>query len=334
MVTRTEVARRAGVSVGTVSNVMNNKQFVRPELVRRVKAAIEELNYVPDFTAKSLASRRSNHIGVALYEMTNPYHAEIIQGLEKYASECNYMVTTFLLDNKSNKKFDAICERRLDGLINFMTNDLPRSFTEILKRQKTVLVNFNPQDSFIVMNDYTQSMLECMKLLSDYGHKKVGYICSSDAIRFSADTRGNTFLENRLKFGFDCDDSLVMCNNDYTMLSEQIGYRLCGELLKAHPDVSAIFCTNDLTAFGAIRKIAEAGLKCPDDISVIGCDDISLGEYYNPPLSTMSFDKMQHGANIAKKIIDKIENPESFDYEKIVVESTLKLRGSIAKCKS
>ena len=86
MITRTDVAKRAGVSVGTVSNVMNNKASVKPEYVRRVKKAIEDLNYVPDFTAKSLAKRKSNHIGVAVYEMTNPYHAEIIEGLEDYAA--------------------------------------------------------------------------------------------------------------------------------------------------------------------------------------------------------------------------------------------------------
>lgn len=333
MVTRAEVARRAGVSVGTVSNVMNNKSFVKPEYVQRVKKAIAELNYVPDFTAKSLARRRSNHIGIALFEMTNPYHAEIIQGLEKYATEHNYMVTTFLLDNESEKKYDVICERRLDALINFMTNDLPRNFIEVLKRQQTVLVNFHPQDSFMVVNDYTQSMLDCMQLLHDYGHRKVAYLSSSDTMRYQADTRGATFLARRAEFGFDCDNSLIYCSNNYTMHSEEIGYELCGKLLAEHPDVTAIFCTNDLTAIGAIHKIAEAGLSCPNDISVIGCDDIALGAYLNPPLTTMSFDKVRHGAIIAKKIIERIEYPESTPYEKIVVESKLKLRGSVAQCK-
>ena len=89
MITRNDVAKRAGVSVGTVSNVMNNKSFVKPEHVEKVRKAIEELNYIPDFNAKSMARRRNNHIGIALYEMTNPYHAEIIQGIEEYAAQHN-----------------------------------------------------------------------------------------------------------------------------------------------------------------------------------------------------------------------------------------------------
>lgn len=332
MVTRAEVACRAGVSVGTVSNVINKKAFVKLEYVERVKRAIEELNYVPDFNAKSLARRRNNHIGIALFEMTNPYHAEVIQGLEKYAAERDYMVTTFLLDNNTDKKYEVICERRLDALVNFMTNDLPRNFIETLKSQQTVLVNFNPQDSFVVVNDYSQSMLECMRLLRDYGHKKVAYLSSIDSLRYKADKRGEMFLLKRGEFGFDCADDLIFCNDDYMLHSEEIGYRLCGKLLSCHPDVTAIFCMNDLVAFGAMRKINESGLSCPHDISVLGCDDISLGEYFNPPLTTMSFDKMKHGASIAKKIIEKIENSEC-PYETIVVGSELKLRGSVAKCK-
>ncbi len=332
MVTRAEVACRAGVSVGTVSNVINKKAFVKPEYVQKVKKAIEELNYVPDFNAKSLARRRNNHIGIALFEMTNPYHAEVIQGLEKYAAEHDYIVTTFLLDNNTDKKYEVICERRLDALVNFMTNDLPRNFIETLKSQQTVLVNFNPQDSFVVMNDYSQSMLECMRLLHDYGHTKVAYLSSIDDMRYKADKRGEIFLTKRAEFGFDCSDDLVFCNDDYMLHSEEIGYKLCGRLLSRRSDVTAIFCMNDLVAFGAMRKINEAGLSCPSDISVVGCDDIALGAYFNPPLTTMSFDKMKHGANIAKKIIEKIENTES-PYERIIVGSELRLRGSITKCR-
>ncbi len=332
MVTRAEVACRAGVSVGTVSNVINKKAFVKPEYVQKVKKAIEELNYVPDFNAKSLARRRNNHIGIALFEMTNPYHAEVIQGLEKYAAEHDYIVTTFLLDNNTDKKYEVICECRLDALVNFMTNDLPRNFIETLKSQQTVLVNFNPQDSFVVMNDYSQSMLECMRLLHDYGHTKVAYLSSIDDMRYKADKRGEIFLTKRAEFGFDCSDDLVFCNDDYMLHSEEIGYKLCGRLLSRRSDVTAIFCMNDLVAFGAMRKINEAGLSCPSDISVVGCDDIALGAYFNPPLTTMSFDKMKHGANIAKKIIEKIENTES-PYERIIVGSELRLRGSITKCR-
>lgn len=332
MVTRTEVARRAGVSVGTVSNVMNNKSFVRPELVRRVRQAIEELNYVPDSNAKSLARRRSNHIGIAVYEMTNPYHAEVIAGLEEYVAERGYMVTTFLLDNASYKKYDEICERRLDGLVNFMTNDLPRNFIEELKRQSTVLVNFNPDISFIIVNDYAEAQRRYMEILRDYGHKNVGYLCSCDSIRFHLDLRGKTFLEERERCGFNCDDTLIMNNENYSLRSEVIGYELCKKMLDIHPEVTALFATNDLVALGAMHRLNEMGLSCPRDVSVIGCDDIFLGEYFNPPLSTISFDKRKYGGDIGKMIIEKVENPER-EYETQFVPMYVKMRESIAKAR-
>lgn len=331
MVTRTDVARKAGVSVGTVSNVMNNKPSVKPEYVLKVKRAIEELNYVPDFTAKCLASRRSNHIGVAVYEMTNPYHAEIIEGLEEYAAGKGYMVTTFLLDNKLPQKLDAICERRLDGLVNFMTNELPENFVNILQNQNTVLVNFRKDNSFLVQNDYEKAMLVFMRQLSELGHKKVAYVSTVDELRFKADSRGKTFLSMREKYGFSEESSLVLCNDDYSLRSEQVGYLLADALIEKNPEVTAVFATNDLCAVGLIKRLSELGYGCPKDISVIGCDNIALSGYLTPGLCTIGFDKREYGRSIAKAIIDKIDSNYEQPYTTIRFEAKAVMRGSVDK---
>lgn len=334
MVTRTDVAKRAGVSVGTVSNVMNNKPFVKPEYVIKVKKAIEELNYIPDFTAKSLAKRRSNHIGVAVYEMTNPYHAEIIEGLEEYAAEKGYMVTTFLLDDKLPKKLDAICERRLDALVNFMTNELPENFVNILQAQNTVLVNFNSENSFVVVNDYTKAMLTFMQLLSSLGHKKVAYVSTADMLRFTADSRGQTFLSMRKELNFSEDDSLIFCNSDYSLRSERVGYLSADELIEKHPDVTAVFTTNDLCAIGLLKRLSEKGYSCPKDISVIGCDNIALSGYFIPGLCTIGFDKKEYGKAIAKAIIDKIDGNYEMPYRTLRFEAKAVLRDSVDKARA
>lgn len=334
MITRTDVAKRAGVSAGTVSNVMNNKASVKPEYVRRVIKAIEDLNYVPDFTAKSLAKRKSNHIGVAVYEMTNPYHAEIIEGLEEYAAGKGYMVTTFLLDNKLNKKLDAICERRLDALVNFMTNALPDSFITTLESQRTVLVNFSGENSFIVVNDYVKAMTNYMQLLSSLGHKRVAYVSTVDKMRFEADSRGSTFLAKRAEMGFFEDDSYIFCNYNYSLRSERIGYILADELIKIHPETTAVFATNDLCAIGLMKRFAELGLRCPEDISVIGCDNISFGEYFIPGLCTIGFDKKEYGRAIAKAIIDRIDSGYQTPYRTLSFEAVSVLRDSVAKART
>lgn len=333
MITRTDVAKRAGVSVGTVSNVMNNKESVKPEYVKRVKKAIEELNYIPDFTAKSLAKRKSNHIGVAVYEMTNPYHAEIIEGLEEYAAGKGYMVTTFLLDNKLNKKLDAICERRLDALVNFMTNALPDNFISALESQNTVLVNFSEENSFIVVNDYEKAMMSYMQLLSSLEHKYVAYVSTVDKMRFEVDSRGKTFLSKRAEMGFSEDDSFILCNNDYSLRSERIGYMLADKLIGTHSETTAVFATNDLCAIGLMKRFAELGLHCPEDVSVIGCDNISIGEYFIPGLCTIGFDKKAYGRAIAKAIIDEIDSGYQMPYRTLRFEAISVLRDSVDKAR-
>ena len=107
MVTRADVAKRAGVSTGTVSNILNGKTTVAPELVEKVKKAISELGYVPNHNAKSLASKTSRHIGIALYEYENSYHWEIIRGIEEYATKKGYLVSEFILDNNSEYKYST-----------------------------------------------------------------------------------------------------------------------------------------------------------------------------------------------------------------------------------
>ncbi len=330
MATRTEVAKLAGVSVGTVSNVMNNKSFVKESTVEKVRRAMAELNYVPDYNAKSLASGKSNHIGIAVYEMTNPYHAEIIQGIEEYAAEHGYITTVFMLDNTRDKKLDEICKRRLDGLVNFMSNELPSDFIGILTRQNVSLVNFAPENSFIVMNDYTGAMEEYMRILRDLGHKNVAYLSTTDPTRFSVDTRGGTFLARRKEYGFSTDDDLIVYNYNYELKSEEIGYKNIKQLLARGKKFTALFATNDLSAFGAMRGLHEAGLSCPGDVSVIGCDGLSLGRYMVPSLSTISFDKRACGEMIAGALINHIENPSAAPYTVLPVKTSAVLNESVS----
>lgn len=333
MMTRKEVAIRAGVSVGTVSNVINRKKFVKPELVKRVQNAIAELNYVPDYNAKSLASKRSKHLGIALYEMSNPYHVEIIKGIESYAAEHGYIVTIFLLENEQDKKMDAICERRLEGLINFMTNDFPGTFTDILLNQNITLVNFLESNSFTIKNHYRDSMLFYMQRLQELGHKNVAYIWGFGKERFIDDDRGKVFLSEREHFGFCMDEDLIVYHTQPDVLSQDCGYDLCGKLLQKHKEVTAIFAFNDLAAMGVIRKLSELGYRCPQDISVIGCDGISLGQCFVPSISTITFDKMQCGREIAKCVIDHIENPQDNPYRTIDIFSVPKEGESVAAVK-
>lgn len=327
-VTRTDVARAAGVSVGTVSNVLNNTAVVKDELKQKVLKAVKDLHYVQNYTAKSLASRNNHHIGVAIYELSNPYHVEVVRGIEEYANEHGYIVSLFMFDNNMDKKLDAVCQRKLSGLVNFMTNEYPASFLNILKKQGTVLVNFGSEEGLCVYIDYTEAILEYCKILSRLGHKKVGYLYYGDRPRFFADGRGKTFYEKRREMGFDENDDYILFQNNSQENSEVMGYEGVKTLLKAHPEITALFCTNDMAAVGAYRGLREMGLRVPDDISVIGCDDIWLSEYVAPSLSSITHDKREMGRRIAQGLIESIQAKEIGEKE-IWIQAKPVLRESV-----
>ena len=143
------------------------------------------------------------------------------------------------------------------------------------------------------------------------------------------------FLAGSLaEMGFFEDDSYIFCNYNYSLRSERIGYILADELIKIHPETTAVFATNDLCAIGLMKRFAELGLRCPEDISVIGCDNISFGEYFIPGLCTIGFDKKEYGRAIAKAIIDRIDSGYQTPYRTLSFEAVSVLRDSVAKART
>ncbi len=310
MVTRKEVALKAGVSVATVSNVFNQKVFVLPETVAKVKQAAEELRYVPNFTARSLSLGHSYQIGIAVSECSNPHHMEIFKAISKYAADQGFMVTLFSMDERFERMLDFFRQRQFDAFINFSNRIYPEELIDLLEHKNTVLVNFCEDNGLNFSLDTYEATVVAMARLRDFGHKNVGYISTMDHFRWREDPRGKAFLENRAKMGFCCNDEYIELNDDNNMPSEEAGYLLTKKLMNAHNEITALFATNDLSALGAIRALNEAGLRVPEDVSVVGCDGISIGEFYTPRLSTIWFDKDEYGRMIAEETIRYINDNE------------------------
>ena len=308
MVTRKQVAQLAGVSEGTVSNVVNGKSIVAKDKMERVLAAIEELHYVPDQTARSLVMRRSNHIGIAIYELTNPYHMEIAKCLEECASRSGFIVSVFMLDNNMKDKFKAMVERRLDGLVNFMTNRYPEEYIDMLAQRGTVLINFDSESGSVFSNDYRDATAQILQRLYDWGHRRIAYISTMDEIGFRADSRGKQWFESVQKLGFERAE--VFYNHSFDAASDQTGRLLTQRMLETFRDATAVLCTNDLTAMGCMRNLADEGIRVPTDISVVGCDDIEIAKTLIPSLTTMSIDKYRQGEDIVAQIINQLDGGE------------------------
>lgn len=189
MTTRKDVAKLAGVSVATVSNVLSNRLTVSEEKAERVRAAAKQLNYFPNHTARSLSLGLSYHIGVIINEFTNPYHMEIVQYVGKYVTAHGFMMTVFDFKEDANTVCRFLGERQFDALVNFSSNLYSEELLKMLKERGTILVNFANVSDIEVHHDVTGAMTDCMRKLSSLGHKKAGYVSLADAPYFYADER-------------------------------------------------------------------------------------------------------------------------------------------------
>ena len=329
MITRKDVAKLAGVSVATVSNVLSNRLAVSQEKAEKVRAAAKQLNYYPNHTARSLSLGLSYHIGVIINEFTNPYHMEIVQYIGKYVTMHGFMMTVFDFKEDAANVYRFLGERQFDALVNFSSNVYSEELLRLLKERGTVLVNFANVSDIEVHHDVTGAMVECMEKLQTLGHKKVGYISVVDAKRFYADERGVTFTARRKDFGFDENDDYILFNDEFTLDSGEIGYSLTKKLMTAHPEITALFVMNDVAAFGAMRALKDLGLNCPADVSVIGCDDIILSREYLPSLTSISFNKEEYGTEVGKRIIDRMQNGTDYSSGVYVVKAKAIFRESI-----
>lgn len=301
MITRKDVAKYAGVSEATVSNVMNGKAIVLPKTREKVLAAVQELNYVPNQNARTLTMKRSKHIGIAIYETTNPYHMELAKIIEEYAGTQGFIISLFMLDNNMADKLDIIAQRRLDALINFMTNQYPDIFINNLRKNGTQLVNFNHNLGSVFENDYFDAQQIIMDKAKELGHKNIAYICSMDEKGFCADSRGKQWYHGCTEF----ENSKAYFNSDFNLNSNEVGYNLAKQVIKDGL-ASVVFCTNDLVAIGCMRAYYEAGIKVPQEVSVIGCDDIDIAKVIVPALTTITIDKRRQGQDIALDVISQI----------------------------
>ena len=306
VITRKDVAIKAGVSVATVSNVFSGKDIVSPRSVERVLQAAKELRYVPNSTARSLSLGRSNHIGIAINEAINPFHMEIVKYVEDYAIKNGFLVTIFDISDSLKGKISFIEKFSLDALINFTTVQFYDEFCEILQSKNTVLVNFGLYKCTSFGRRDEDAMIAFMEKLRELGHTRVGFVSTIDESVLRRDERGKTFFANREKMGFAANDSYIVCAKGSAFDSLRFGYTGAKELLSRCPEITALFALNDLAAIGTIRAAKELGYDCPRDISVIGFDNIALTESYIPSVSTVGFDKKEYGQNMAKKTIECI----------------------------
>lgn len=325
------IARRANVSTATVSRTLNQSGPVKAATARKVWRAVTELNYVPNSHARTLVSGRSRIIGVIVSDITNPFFPELLRSLETRAAEKQYDLLVTSTDYETSRM--AAClrrmlERKVDG-VAMMTSEMDLGTVKELSRRGVPIVfmdvgQVGPKMSHVAI-DYGHGIRQAVDHVAALGHARVAFI-SGPLQLHSARTRRHAFLEGTLAHGLDQDKKLI---REGTHTAEG-GRDAMAALLRLSKRPTAVVCSNDWTAIGALNAAAAAGLRVPQDISIVGFDDIPLVSYTTPPLTTVRMSAADVGT-VAFRALFGLISGERIEGDVYQIPTELVVRASTAR---
>jgi len=310
-VTIFEVAREAGVSYSTVSRVLNGFEFVKESTRQRVNEAAQRLGYVANLQARSLAGGHSQIIGVLVPGLDNGYIAEVIRGIDIELARSNYdlmMYTTHRHIGKESTYVNTITNGLTDGLL-LLIPLVPTEYLDALQARNFPYVMIDQADntgkSSIVDATNWQGAYDAARYLIELGHRRIGFITGLMEIQSAVDRLDGykaALADHDIPFAEE-----LIYHGDFW---EPSGYAAVQHLLSLQQTPTVIFASNDLEAFGAMEAIRERGLQIPDDISIMGFDNIPQGSIVYPKLTTIQQPLDQMGRMAARMLLEQIENPE------------------------
>jgi LacI family transcriptional regulator len=305
MTTIYDVAEAAGVSISTVSHVLNETRFVSDETRAKVFAAIQQLNYRPNSLARAMVRQETLTIGLIVPDNANPFFAEMARGIENHGFAAGYNVFLCNSDRSAAKELaylDMLISKQVDGVI-YMTSDMAKERVQPLQEQRIPVVTFDRQydDTDTILLDNYQGGYDATEHLLQLGHTRIACISGPDA-----GTRSNDRVlgyQAALATAGVASDPLLLRASDWTF---QSGYQQTQALLDLAAPPTAIFACNDVIAIGAISAVMARGLSVPQDISVIGYDNIMLSAFSTPPLTTMATPILEIGQRLCQLLLDRI----------------------------
>ncbi len=337
-ITIKDVAKKANVSVATVSLVVNNHKRISPETKTKVNKAIKELNYYPSRAARGLVSKKTGNIGFILTEdhflRSEPFYTRIFLGTEFEArNHEHYILLTTIPSNFSNgdKLPRFVLEKNVSGVI--IAGKVPDEIIRKLEKYDLPLafVDYIPPNGkyHVVLIDNISGGMIATQHLIDNGHKKIGFIAGD----INHPGISDRFLGYKMaleKAGIKYDQTFYVIDEDYP--ARENGYKAAKKLLKKNKNITSIFTCNDAMAIGVMQFLKENNYKIPDDISLIGFDDVEADLLLDPPLSTIRVLKIEMGVEVMR-LMSQILKKETKSPKKILVPVELVIRKSTAKIK-
>jgi len=324
MVSRKDVAKLANVAPSTVSNSINGTKYVSEECRLKVMKAIKELNYEPNLIARSLKKNHTKSIVVFINDLYNSYYAEICDGILEIAYQNEYTVTICLANDPQKEYYKEFYSRRTDGMINLSKMFATEESYERLKNM--ALVNVRKFDNeFYVSVNYVKAVEDFVKNLVESGKKNLGVITGTAKEDIMNDTRYIALKHYTKLANINFDEKNLLFRNDVINRNQSdVGYEEMEKLLKLSPDIDAVFCINDLLAYGAACKLRQEGLKIPEDVSICGCDNVFFSKFCEPAISSMTFDKVDFGKKCMHILLGQINKNDSADKHCIIMAEYVK----------
>ncbi|EKF9476955.1 substrate-binding domain-containing protein [Vibrio cholerae] len=330
MATMKDIARLAGVSTSTVSHVINKSRFVSDEIAERVNNAAQQLNYAPSALARSLKMNRTKTIGMLVTTSTNPFFGEVVKGVERscYHQGYNLILCNTEGDNQRMKaSINTLLQKRVDGLL-LMCSTLEGERLDVFDRYPDipiVVMDWGPIlfASDKIQDNSLQGGYMAAKHLIECGHKEIGCI-TGPLIRNQAQMRYEGYKRALAEAG-------IAINPDWIVESDfecEGGYQAFEKLYERGKLPSALFVSNDMMAMGVIQAASQRGLRVPDDLSLIGYDDVHIAKFMTPALTTIHQPKYRLGKAAVDTLLYRLENPDT-TAQVVQLEPTLVVRSSV-----
>lgn len=328
-VTIRDVARQAGVSVATVSRVLNSSGPVSPATRERVEAVAEELSYVPHGGARSLITRRTSNLGVILPDLYGEFFSQLIRGMDTAARAPGYhlLLSGSHADHAALTTAVRAMRGRVDALI-LMSPDLTGAeLVEVVPAGlPAVLINTDARESrrFDTLNvDNRGGALQAVRHLAGLGRERIALI-GGDPANHDARERRAGYRQALEEAGLEWRSEWEL-ESDFTKSG---GHAAARKLLPLDPRPTAVFAANDSMAVGAVSAFRDAGIRIPEDLAMVGFDDVPIAQYVRPPLSSVRVDLPGFGRRAVELIVEALKDPPDHMPRHEVVETELVIRGS------
>jgi LacI family transcriptional regulator len=327
-----DVAREAGVSLMTVSRVVNSKGEISEETRRRVQAVIEKTGYRPSGIARSLAGGQTYTMGLIVPDIANPYFSGIAQGVASVTNAENFSVLLCNCEEDPEleiKMLDVLDEKRVDGVIVAAPRTATEKLIPAIKQHANVVIINRLFDEIApslqkssVLNDDKASGYMITQHFLQGGHTKIG-VLAGPKTSYGSIRRLDGYAQALAENDLDLEPDLIR----YCIPTVEGGQIAFAKFISEHPEITALFCFNDLVAIGVIQQCQQLGIRIPDELAVFGCDDIPMASWVTPTLSTSQANFEQMGREATKLLLNHISGCAD-QCENLVIQPKLIFRDS------